>query len=83
MPVFPSGTNLKLRNISVTLKVVIKVITNLDLSKVSGPDCIPFVVIKNCEPELSYILTELFNRCLKEYCFPDCWKVSLVGKVYR
>ena len=32
---------------------------NLDLSKASGPDCIPLVVFKNCEPELSYILAEL------------------------
>ena len=32
-----------------------------------------------CEPvDLSYILAELFNKCLKESCFPDCWKVSLV-----
>ena len=54
--------------------MVKKVITNLDLSKVSGPDCIPVVVVKNCEPELFYILAELFNKCLKESCFPDCWK---------
>ena len=33
---------------------------NYDLSKTSGPDCIPVVVLKNCEPELSYILAELF-----------------------
>ena len=31
--VFPSKTNLKLRNISVTLKMVKKVVTNRDLSK--------------------------------------------------
>ena len=60
LPVFPSRTNLKLHNVSVTPKVVKKVITNLDLSMVSGPDCIPVVVLKNCEPELSYILAELF-----------------------
>ena len=42
--VFPSRTNLKLHNISVTPKMVIKVITNLDSSKASGPDCIPVVV---------------------------------------
>ena len=36
------------------------------------------MVLKNCEPELSYILAELFNMCLKEPCFPDWWKVSLV-----
>ena len=53
LPVFPSRTNLKLHNISVTPKMVKKVIMNLDLSKASGPDCIRVVVLKNCEPELS------------------------------
>ena len=54
LPVFPSRINLKLHNISVTPKMVRKVVMNLDLSKVSGPDCIPVVVLKKCEPELSY-----------------------------
>ena len=76
LPVFPTRTNLKLHNISVTLKMVRKVILNLDLSKASGPNCIPVVILKNCEPELSYILTEFFNKCLKVSCFPNCWKVS-------
>ena len=58
-------------------------VTNLDLSKASGPDCIPVVVLKNCEPELSYILAELFNKCLKESCFPHCWKVSSVVPVFK
>ena len=49
----------------------------------SGPDCIPVVILKNCEPELSYILDELFNKCLKEPCFPDCWEVSLVVPVLK
>ena len=39
-------TNLKLYNISVTPKMVKKVIMNLDLSKASGPNCIPVVVLK-------------------------------------
>ena len=63
--------------------MVKKVIMNLDSSKVSGPDCIPVVVLKNCEPELSYILAKPFNNCLKESCFPDCWKVSLVVPVFK
>ena len=63
--------------------MVKKVIMNLYLSKVTGPDCIPVVVLKNCEPELSYIVAELFNKCLKESCFPDCWKVSLVVPVFK
>ena len=72
LPVFLSRTNLKLHNISVTLKMGKKVITNLDMSKACGPDCILMVILKNCEPKLSYILAELFNRCLKESGFPDC-----------
>ena len=52
--------------------MVKKVIANLDSSKASGPDCIAVVVLKNREPELSNILAELFNICLKESCFPDC-----------
>ena len=83
LPVFLSRTNLKLHNISVTPKVVKKVIMNLDLSKTSGPDCIPVGVLKKCEPELSYILAELISKCLKESCFPDCWKVSSVFPVFK
>ena len=63
--------------------MVRKVVMNLDLSKASGPDCIPVVVLKNCESELSYILAELFSKCLKESCFPDCWKVSSVVPVFK
>ena len=47
------------------------VIINLDLLKTSGLDCILMVVLKKCEPNLSYILAELFNKCPKESCFPD------------
>ena len=63
--------------------MVRKVVMNLDLSKASGPECVPVVVLKNCEPELSYILAELFNKCLKESCFPGCWKVLSVVPVFK
>ena len=62
--------------------MVKKAITNLDSSKASVPDCIPVVVLKNCEPELSYIQAKLF-MCLKESCFPDCWKVSSVVPLFK
>ena len=59
-------------------------------SKASGSDCLPEVVLKNCEPELlyilpelSYILPKLFNKCLNESCFPDCWKVSSMVPVFK
>ena len=54
LPVFLSRTNPKFHNISITPKMVKKVKMNLDSLKVSDPDCIPVVVLKNCEPEVSY-----------------------------
>ena len=55
--------------------MVKKVITNLGLQKPPDPDCILVVVLKICELDLPCILAELFKMCLKESCFPDCWKV--------
>ena len=82
-PAIPSRNNLKLHNISISLKMVKKVIMNFDLSKTSSPDYIPLVVVKNCQPELCYIIAELFNKCLKKSCFPNCWKVSSVIPVFK
>ena len=76
LPVFSSRTNLKLHNISITPQLIKEVITNLDSS--NDPDCIPVVVLKNCEPELSYILAKLFNMCLKEFLFSRLLK-GLIG----
>ena len=83
LPVFYSSTNPDLHKISVTSKTVNKIIKNLKSSKAPGPDYIPAVVLKNCEPEFSYIQAELFNICLKGSCFPDCWKVSLVVPIFK
>ena len=69
LPVYPSRNNLKLDNISVTPKMVKKVIINLNLSKASRSDCITVVALKNCESELSYVLVELFNKCLKDFFY--------------
>ena len=39
------------------------------------------VFLKNCEPELSYILAEILNICLKKSCFLDFgrsqWSLNL------
>ena len=78
-----SITNLKLHHISVTPKMVKKVISNLSLSKLPGPDCIPVVFLKNYEPEVSYVLAELFNKCLKVSCSPYCLKVSSVVPIFK
>ena len=49
--------------------MVKKVIMKLDLSKASGPESIPVVILKNCELARSYILAKLFNKCLRSLVF--------------
>ena len=39
--------------------------------KECGLDCTLVVVPEYCDPKLSYMLAELFNKCLKECFFPD------------
>ena len=41
------------------------------------------MVLKKCEPELSYILAELFSQCHRESGFPDCWEVLSVVPVFK
>ena len=41
------------------------------------------VVLKNCEPELSLKLAEVFNMFLKESYFPGCWKASSMVPVFK
>ena len=79
LPAFPSRTTLKRHNIPVAPKLIKKI----DSSNMSGPGCISVVFLKNIEPELSYMLAELLNTCLKESCFLDCgrchmWSLYLI-----
>ena len=82
LPALPSRTNLKMHSISVIPRLVKKGITSLDLPKAPGPDFIPVIVLRKCVLERSYMLAEIFNICLKESCFPDCWKVLSVFPVF-
>ena len=56
---------------------------NLDLSKALGADYIPVLLLKSCERERSYMMAELFNKCLKMSYFPDYRKVSSVVLVFK
>ena len=75
LPAFPSLTNLKLDKTPVTSKIGKKVKTNLDSLKAFSP--------ADWVPKLSYILADLFKMSMREFCFPDCWKVSFAAPVSK
>ena len=82
-PDFADKTSNSLESVLITPKLVSDVISKLDASKASGPDGIPVIVLKRCSPELSSILSKLFNHCLSESCFPSCWKLASVVPVFK
>ena len=41
------------------------------------------MVLKNCDPELSYISAIIFNIYFEKSGFPDCWKVLSVFSELR
>ena len=82
-PEFPNLTDERLCDLKVSAGQISKLIKELDSTKATGPDSIPVVVLKHLSPELSPILAKLFNRCLKEKCFPTSWKTSAVCPVFK
>ena len=80
---FESRTDVVLDTVHITSRMVASVIQSLDASKATGPDGIPVVVLQKCCPELSPILSKLFNKLLAESCYPPCWKVPDVIAAFK
>ena len=81
LPEFPSRCDDSLRLPFIKSKDVLKCILDLDSSKSCGPDKIPITVVRHCAPELSSILSKVYNLCLKTSVFPSCWKEAVVVPV--
>ena len=77
LPASLSRTNLKKHNFSLTAKLIKKIITNLDVLKKFGPDCISVVVLKKCEPELSYV--SLLNSSVG---VSKSFVIQIIGRSY-
>ena len=83
LPDFPLRTDSVISDPLITPKKVIRIISKLDSAKATGPDGIPVIVLKMCAPELSPVLTKLFNLCLSNSVFPSCWKIASVVPVFK
>lgn len=77
-------TNLRLYDLQVTPKLIKKVKTNLDLPKVPGYHCIPVVIPKKNEPEISYTVNDSLSPLgtyseLKPFGWVLIWTGCLTG----
>lgn len=60
-----------------------KQLLKLDISKASGPDGIPAIVLRNAAPELATPLARLFQLCFDKGHMPSMWKVANVIPCYK
>ena len=83
VPEFPLRTNKVLDSCCITPAKISSIISNLDASKATGPDGIPVILFQKCAPELSPVLSRLYNKCIAESCFPSSWKFASVIPVFK
>lgn len=53
---------------------VLAALRSLDVRIASGPDGVPAVVLKNCAPELSPVLTRLYRLSYSSGIVPKAWE---------
>ena len=72
-----------LRHILITEAEVEDMLTILDTSKATGPDCINPRLLREATPVLKYLLCKLFNISLSLSSFPSEWKLANVTPVFK
>ena len=69
--------------ITVDPKGVIKLLNNLNIHKVPGPDGLSARVLKECSSEIAPVLTYIFNESLTQGAVPDDWRQANVAPVFQ
>ena len=69
--------------INVTNNGVEKLLKNIDASKATGPDEISARILKEFAPELSPLLTNIFNKSIQEGKVPKDWRQANVIPVFK
>ena len=72
------------RNLSLTnLSEILQLIGNLDPKKSCGFDLISNKILKSTASTIAPFLVTLFNKCLKNGTFPDCYKTAKVTPLFK
>ena len=68
-------------DILLTVEEVSLAINKLDENKVTGPDSIPALLLKNCAANISPSLCDLFNKSLSSGVVPSEWKLANISPI--
>ena len=83
LPTFKDKTDIFLTDITITQDDMLKALNKLNVNKSQGPDLIHPRVLKELSKQLSYPLTKLFHKCMKEGKVPDVWKKAEVKPIFK
>ena len=70
-------------DITITNNGVVKLLKNLDASKATGPDEISARLLKEFATEFGSVLTDIFNKSIKQCEVPKDWKQTNVITVFN
>jgi hypothetical protein len=73
----------QLSEIHISVKEVESCLNSIDITKASGPDCIPGQLLKLTAAEIAPSLTRLFNLSLKLGEMPVSWKQANINPIHK
>ena len=60
-----------------------KILSSLNVSKATGPDCISAEILKHLAKEIAVPFAMICRRLLKEACWPSPWKLHHICPLYK
>ncbi len=71
-------SSLKIDQLVVQPEVIYKIVSQLNISKATGPDGIGNLILREAAVPLAEPLSNLFNYCISLGYFPELWKIANV-----
>lgn len=72
-----------IRECTVRVEGILKLLSDINVNKASGPDEIPCRLLKLLAVDIAPILCQLFNQSLTAGTIPDDWKKAKVAPVFK
>ena len=83
MPAMENKCKKELPPLVITVNGVIKLLSNINISKSTGPDKIPNIILKNCAQQIAPGMCAIFQKSLDSEELPEDWINANITPVYK
>ena len=83
IPQMPGTSFPSINALNITEFDVFKLLDKIDVSKASGPDCIPGRILQNLARELAPVLHYIFDQSLNSGDLPADWTLANVAPIFK